>query len=354
MPRGGDTKAVITEKKAKVKELLLEGHNAYQASLKAGVHPLSVAKWFPDLSERNRGINKISWDNYSKDIFYLRKQGKNYNEIAIATGINKTSIAAFCKKNNIELTAEEKELINTLNEDEVLFRIDSLAFSYLGGYKNFDSKIKLQCKVCNHIFERVADYVFRHHVECPACMEAEKEFLKAQKVKLKQEEKAAKLLKYQYQKAEKARQKAEEKEAGKNRTCLLCSKAFYSDRKTNYCMECKSQKQAEQKRKYNKNKELKRRLKLQSAMVDNDITVPALAERDNNKCYLCGKEVNFGDYYVREGTIICGDSYPSIDHIVPLAKGGKHSWDNVKLAHRICNSLKSDILLNDTPPGIGF
>ena len=32
----------------------------------------------------------------------------------------------------------------------------------------------------------------------------------------------------------------------------------------------------------------------------------------------------------------------SKDHIIPLAKGGEHSWDNIQLAHRICNSLKAD------------
>lgn len=35
-----------------------------------------------------------------------------------------------------------------------------------------------------------------------------------------------------------------------------------------------------------------------------------------------------------------GDNYPSVDHIVPLAKGGLHSWDNVQLAHFKCNTLK--------------
>ena len=36
------------------------------------------------------------------------------------------------------------------------------------------------------------------------------------------------------------------------------------------------------------------------------------------------------------------DNYPTIDHVMPLAKGGMHSWDNVRLAHHGCNSAKGD------------
>jgi 5-methylcytosine-specific restriction endonuclease McrA len=33
---------------------------------------------------------------------------------------------------------------------------------------------------------------------------------------------------------------------------------------------------------------------------------------------------------------------PSLDHILPLARGGAHDHSNLQLAHRICNSRKSD------------
>ena len=29
-------------------------------------------------------------------------------------------------------------------------------------------------------------------------------------------------------------------------------------------------------------------------------------------------------------------------HVIPISKGGMHSWDNVKLAHHYCNTLKSN------------
>lgn len=35
---------------------------------------------------------------------------------------------------------------------------------------------------------------------------------------------------------------------------------------------------------------------------------------------------------------------------VPLAKGGTHSWGNVRVAHRICNSIKNDAMPPQSPP----
>ena len=37
-----------------------------------------------------------------------------------------------------------------------------------------------------------------------------------------------------------------------------------------------------------------------------------------------------------------GRHYPTLDHIIPLSKGGSHTWDNVQLAHMGCNAGKCD------------
>lgn len=101
------------------------------------------------------------------------------------------------------------------------------------------------------------------------------------------------------------------------------------------------------KRANNATKEARRREKIQSALVDKDITVMGLFKRDAGVCYLCGRRCNAEDYVMNGETFIAGDWYPSIDHVIPLAKGGKHSWDNVRLAHRRCNSLKSDKIVSE-------
>src|SRR5690606_17948328 len=40
---------------------------------------------------------------------------------------------------------------------------------------------------------------------------------------------------------------------------------------------------------------------------------------------------------------------PELDHITPLSKGGKHSYDNVQLLCRLCNLIKSDSLPETVP-----
>jgi 5-methylcytosine-specific restriction endonuclease McrA len=44
----------------------------------------------------------------------------------------------------------------------------------------------------------------------------------------------------------------------------------------------------------------------------------------------------------------CGAAAESIDHVVPRAKGGTHTWENVVAACRPCNTAKRDRLLSET------
>lgn len=73
---------------------------------------------------------------------------------------------------------------------------------------------------------------------------------------------------------------------------------------------------------------------------EEQITLPLLIQRDNNVCYLCGGQCDRNDYAVVNGHFSMGKKYPTIEHVVPLSKGGKHSWANVKLAHNACNAIK--------------
>lgn len=54
-------------------------------------------------------------------------------------------------------------------------------------------------------------------------------------------------------------------------------------------------------------------------------------ERDGHRCYLCGG--------------VCSGAYPapmaaSLDHVMPIARGGLHTRDNVRTAHLLCNMSK--------------
>lgn len=59
-------------------------------------------------------------------------------------------------------------------------------------------------------------------------------------------------------------------------------------------------------------------------------------ERDNWVCHICGDPVN---REAKNGDL----DYPTLDHIIPLARGGAHSMANLKPAHAWCNSVKRDV-----------
>ncbi len=75
-------------------------------------------------------------------------------------------------------------------------------------------------------------------------------------------------------------------------------------------------------------------------LVDDDISLDKLFIRDEGLCYLCNEKCDANDTVEMDGYIQVGPSYPSIDHVEPLSKGGKHAWNNIKLAHHYCNALK--------------
>ena len=58
-------------------------------------------------------------------------------------------------------------------------------------------------------------------------------------------------------------------------------------------------------------------------------------ERDDWTCQLCGRPV---DPTLRWPHPM----YKSLDHRVPISRGGSHTRDNVQLAHLSCNSRKGD------------
>jgi 5-methylcytosine-specific restriction endonuclease McrA len=64
-------------------------------------------------------------------------------------------------------------------------------------------------------------------------------------------------------------------------------------------------------------------------VVDPDVVF----ERDGWRCHLCGEGI--------DPTLSGRDRMgPTLDHVIPLAEGGEHSYANVAAAHRSCNSRK--------------
>ena len=79
-----------------------------------------------------------------------------------------------------------------------------------------------------------------------------------------------------------------------------------------------------------------RRVREKEAFVEHINTCDVFAD-DDLICQLCGEPTVPHDWSEGWHPLAA-----TIDHIVPLAKGGKHERANVQTAHALCNSLKSD------------
>lgn len=127
------------------------------------------------------------------------------------------------------------------------------------------------------------------------------------------------------------------------RTCVICGNEFEVNKKRSdktCSKECSKALEREHRRVWNRNREKR----IASVLVDRDISLETLKRRDNNICWICGEETHDDDYVVVNGTIVVGDTYPSIDHLVPIARGGLHKWENIRLAHKGCNQKRGATL----------
>ena len=78
-------------------------------------------------------------------------------------------------------------------------------------------------------------------------------------------------------------------------------------------------------------KQSRRRARLQLAERIDKVDRASLIKRDNSTCYLCG--------------LILTDKQVTLDHVVPLARGGSHTAENLRVACGPCNSRKGTRLI---------
>jgi 5-methylcytosine-specific restriction endonuclease McrA len=279
--------------------------------------------------------------NRAKTIRELRINGMSIDDICIKLSMMdrdaRHEVTSVCRKMGKPATDEEKHISIARSQlhdnewaDEYIREKTQGEWIRVSDYINMDSNIDVICKRCG--YKRTVRFAaFRRKgikVRCPICYEEHQE----QKQRQKQEEKEQKK---RFKEADALRRKMIKACNGRQLEFNVCSCGELIGGGSKYCARCA-------KRKENKSKEIRRRMKVQAAMVDRDITVDKLYKRDGGICQICGKQCDFSDCLTKDGIFYAGNNYPSIDHVMPLAKGGLHSWDNVQLAHRLCNSIKSD------------
>ena len=123
------------------------------------------------------------------------------------------------------------------------------------------------------------------------------------------------------------------------RACVICGAGFeLLDTETRMTCSARCSK------KY-ANKKRERRIP-KSQRVD-FISLERLYMRDKGKCYLCGRVCDWSDWSISpKGHQYPGCGYPTIEHVLPISKGGLDAWDNVRLACWKCNLEKADAVVD--------
>lgn len=306
--------------------------------------------------------------SYVMDIVNLYVNGIEQKEITERTGQTYSVVRYWLKKKglydpkrrqtgkchamqgiNQANTTRKQEAENRLT----LFLLDK-GFKYIDGYDGRDSHFKVQCLTCGGTFTRgLNSHAWKqNHLRCPICDERERAAKQSEQATRQQQ---------RVQQQEEYRQKRLERELEKQKFrdevhickecgCLYTNRSYaqsigvdpkYVQRIDCCSRECLNKYERKSQRKYNAThgKHKLRAIKY-GVEFDKTVNLNDMLIRYGTKCAICGCECNLKDYKVVNGVRICGDDYPSIDHIIPMSKGGGHVWNNVQVAHRSCNTKK--------------
>lgn len=198
----------------------------------------------------------------------------------------------------------------------------------------------LRCRECGHEFERFVD--LNYQTTCPECRRKEIE-RHAEERELSSVRRA---LVRTLRKVLKVKEREERERAFLDavHVCKECGCEFtmrelresnphnYTSNPSFCCAACR--------KRYNRrNGEHRRRERCEHGR---GVSLAKLIARDDSICWICGGIVDEEDFTIDEnGNFAAGRRYPSVDHVVPLSRGGKNDMSNAKLAHCFCNAIKS-------------
>lgn len=273
-----------------------------------------------------------------------KAEGHTNKEVAERFGYTVDYTSLICKGIARQQSKEHSKPINPRNQ-YTSWTFDRIAnakryveertpgFEYVGNYTGIDGYVDLKCKACGAIIRRSMVCVKHGSVRCDECYRREIEQRAAQKIAEKESERKQR----EWDRTHKryAHMNVKQVRFG---VCEMCGALYVTcGQKRKFCsVECGVR--------CNDAIKKDRRIRKMREVVDNkSITLERLYKKAKGVCALCGGLCDYKDYIIRDdGVFIAGGNYPSIDHIVPLNKGGRHAWNNVQLACRDCNSKKSD------------
>lgn len=258
-----------------------------------------------------------------------RSEGHTVKEVVEKFGCCEETVKHICKGVEVEIHNQWGSFEEREERVKAMVKRDLIGFDYVGGFTGSEGYIELRCQECGNTFERSLIQIRHiHRVTCPYCREKELTAKRIEKEKRAQEIKAEKERQRKVAKYKKITYKQQQM-----KECIVCGSLFMPNGNQKMCsLECR-------KRRINRNKD--HRIS-KDKLIDNDITLEKLYARDDGVCHLCGGLCDWDDEPSR-----IGSKYPSIDHLITIADGGEHSWNNVKLAHWYCNTIRGNAPLSE-------
>lgn len=278
----------------------------------------------------------------------LRLNNFGYKTIADELNVKRDQVRDYCRQHNLdgERASREQRIacancgkLTTMNNLNAKFCSDKCRRKYNGKHRGN----KQECKQCSKTFYEYKKRLFCS-LECRRSYETENKKSRPEYIPKPKQIKTCINCNKEYEthqteskycsyecRYESSYRYMVERKPTYNIKCKECGKWFSTTNKgKKYCsVTCSDRFE------YRKKETIRRERIKQNGRIDWDISIERLIHRDKGICYLCGEQVktNLDPNH---------DYYPSIEHVIPVAKGGTHTWDNVKLAHRKCNYLKSD------------
>ena len=282
-------------------------------------------------------------EQWEKDLIYnMRNDNKGYIEISKRLNCKKDRVKDYCQANGLGgFRAKDLDPENAYDNFIKNFNVTyGDRYLYIGGYTHSDNDLIIECKTCHTQMSRNACTI-RHGkpLNCQCELKAIREEREAKQSLIDILMKRYNNIVRENNRIILTEAREEQRQKDLTTVCQECGEIFQATSMgMKYCSNrCKE-------RSHGRMKDISRRWRIrENGKVDKDITLTKLIKRDKGICHICNKKCDSKDYVrTEEGYFVVGKDYPSLDHIIPISKGGTHTWDNVKLAHHYCNSIKSN------------
>lgn len=305
-----------------------------------------------------------SWKN---KVPKMRHDGMTYAQISEALNVDRELIEGFCRRNNLKYSDLNQSVpvhhCASYNKGKTLIDWTDKVLYVTGGKFSLvhselldtgERSLTVECTKCGFV-KTVSSISIRANrgIRCNACslMETEKrhretQYRKKEETRLKKVRQSRQL----HQMEIRFCSCGQVVPWGMKR-CERCAELTAREQRIEAARRAR-QRNPEEVRRRERIREHKRRLRIESNGFDKTVDLNTLYKRDHGICYICGKVCDWSDFQKIDGNFIVGGTYPTVEHVKPLCKGGTHTWDNVKLACFACNTKKGRKSFDDIAPTV--